>query len=331
MESANSNCTEFTLQICALFDASFCAKSTIIRGDTQKLLVFCLQNEPEKVYSFCTENVTARPDVTLSKEDTSLTEHAFAVCAYKESPYLEACICSLEKQTVSSPIVICTSTPCDFISEIAERHGLPLFVRDGESDIQADWNFAARQVDATWVTIAHQDDIYNEKYVESMMGKIRKSKNAIMAFSDYRPIIHGKISMDRNCRLRRILRSPMRWSLLAKNRFFKKRFLSMGNCISCPSVMYNKELIDGDIFTSKLRYSLDWDTFLKFSYRKERFVYVVKPLVYYRIHSEATSMKYINDNRRVDEDITMFRKFWPSFIVKIIMHFYVKAYQTYKD
>lgn len=261
----------------------------------------------------------------------NLVEHAFAVCAYKESEYLEACICSLEKQTVKSPIIICTSTPCDYIRDIAERHNLPYYVRDGASDIQDDWNFACRQADAKWVTVAHQDDLYNERYVELMLAKIHKYPESIMAFSDYRPILHGKISMDRNCRIRGILRFPMVIPLFAGIRFFKKRMLSLGNCISCPSVIYNKSKISGDIFTSDLKYSLDWDTFLKFAQCKGRFIYVRKPLTYYRIHPEATSMTFINNQKRIDEDITMFRKFWPMWIVRIIMHFYVKAYQTYSD
>ena len=38
-------------------------------------------------------------------------KHVFAVCAYKDSPYLEQCIRSLKAQTVPSHIIICTSTP----------------------------------------------------------------------------------------------------------------------------------------------------------------------------------------------------------------------------
>ena len=34
------------------------------------------------------------------------TNHTFAICAYKESPYLEECIQSLMNQTVKSDILI---------------------------------------------------------------------------------------------------------------------------------------------------------------------------------------------------------------------------------
>ena len=52
--------------------------------------------------------------------------HTFAICAYKESKYLEKCIESLEKQTVKSNIIMITSTPNDYIKNIAQKHNIPL-------------------------------------------------------------------------------------------------------------------------------------------------------------------------------------------------------------
>lgn len=68
--------------------------------------------------------------------------HTFAVCAYKDSPYLEECIRSLKRQSVQTNVILCTSTPSPYIEGIAEQYGIPVFVRDGKSDIQDDWNFA---------------------------------------------------------------------------------------------------------------------------------------------------------------------------------------------
>ena len=65
--------------------------------------------------------------------------HTFAVCAYKESPYLEKCIESLLSQTVKSNIMIATSTPNNYISSIAEKYELPLIVNPGEGGITQDW------------------------------------------------------------------------------------------------------------------------------------------------------------------------------------------------
>ncbi|MEG2349327.1 MAG: glycosyltransferase family A protein, partial [Hungatella sp.] len=68
--------------------------------------------------------------------------HSFAICAYGNSPYLEACIRSLKRQSIPTPIILCTSTPSSYIDRLADVYGIPVYVREGESDIQTDWNFA---------------------------------------------------------------------------------------------------------------------------------------------------------------------------------------------
>ena len=39
----------------------------------------------------------------------------------------------------------------------------------------------------------------------------------------------------------------------------------------------------------------------------------------------------IEDNRRSKDEIAMFRKMWPDWMVKILMHYYKKAYDAYGD
>ena len=48
--------------------------------------------------------------------------HTFVICAYKESPYLEACIQSLQAQTVPSRILMVTSTPNPWIEKLSLIH-----------------------------------------------------------------------------------------------------------------------------------------------------------------------------------------------------------------
>ena len=255
--------------------------------------------------------------------------HTFAVCAYKESEYLESCIKSLLRQTVKTDVIVCTSTPCDFIENMAKKYNLPYYVREGKSDIQDDWNFACDQATTEWVTVAHQDDVYSSHYVELVMAEAERYTDAILAFTDYRPLKNGKKVKDINCFFRHLFRMPLKSKWMAKTKFFKKASLSLGNTICCPAVTYNKAMIKDKIFTSDLKFSLDWDTFYKFANGEGRFLYIDKPLTYYRIHDGATTKEFILDHRRVTEDTIMFNKFWPKWVTKIIMKFYVIAYRTY--
>lgn len=67
--------------------------------------------------------------------------HTFVVCAYQKCKYLEECVKSLKNQTVLPSIIMVTSTDNDYIRNIASKYKIKLYVRDGESDIQDDWNF----------------------------------------------------------------------------------------------------------------------------------------------------------------------------------------------
>ncbi len=256
--------------------------------------------------------------------------HTFAICAYKESEYLEDCIKSVMAQTMKTKVIMATSTPCDYINNLADKYSIPLFVRDGKSDIRDDWNFAYNSADTKWVTIAHQDDMYNAKYAEELWNKVKDIDDAIAFVSDYMPIKNGEIGpRDINSKLRRILRSPIKNNKRAKSRFWKKWILSLGNSICCPAVTYNKAVLGESFFTSEFKFNIDWDTFLKFASIDGTFAYVDKPLTYYRVHDGATSKEFIVNHTRENDDIAMFRKFWPNWVVSIIMIFYKKAYNTY--
>ena len=248
--------------------------------------------------------------------------HAFCVCAYKESPYLEACIKSLLNQTIKSKIIICTSTPCSFIENIAIKYKLPLYIRDGESDIRDDWNFAYDCAEADYVTIAHQDDVYSKYYTECLISKLKEyedEKDIIMYITDYLPLKGEDKSRDINSKLRRILRMPLKNDILAGKAWVRKMTLAFGNSICCPTVTYHKKYLGKSIFTSDYKFNIDWDTFLMLSQKKGRFIYVDRPLLCYRVHDGATSKEFIDNHQRVDEDTRMFYQFWPHWIAKLIM------------
>lgn len=48
-----------------------------------------------------------------------------------------------------------------------------------------------------------------------------------------------------------------------------------------------------------------------------------------QVHEGATTKACIEDNRRTKDEMAMFEKMWPGWLVKILMHFYVKAYDEY--
>lgn len=256
--------------------------------------------------------------------------HTFVVCAYEKSPYLEICIKSLINQNKYSDIIMSTSTPNDYIKNLSSKYDLPLYIRKEKSDIVEDWNFAISCAKTKWVTVAHQDDVYNENYSFELIKSIEQKPNAIMAFTDYRPIKNGCITVDLNSVLRRFFRLPMKNRLFSRIKLFKRYCLAFGNSICCPTCAYNKELCQERVFQSKLKFACDWDTFVDLAGTKHSFLYIDKILAYYRIHKEATSMEWTKSLQRKEEELYIFKKFWPIWLIKIGYNLFKLSYKTYE-
>ena len=257
--------------------------------------------------------------------------HTFTICAYKESQYLEECVKSLMNQTVKSNIILATSTPNDFIKGICEKYNIPMYVNEGEKGITQDWNFAYRKAKTKYVTIAHQDDIYNEKYVENLYEYLKKVKKPLIFFTDYFEIRDGKICRtNKLLKVKRILLFPLRAKFTWSSRFIRRRVLSMGSAICCPSVTFVRNNLPDPVFDNHFRSNEDWEAWEKISKLKGSFVFCNKPLTYHRIHEESETSATINENGRAVEDLEMFKKFWPVPIAKLITKFYVTSEKSNK-
>lgn len=253
--------------------------------------------------------------------------HTFVVCAYKESPYLEECIKSVLNQTVKSNIIMSTSTPNEYIENLAKKYNLQLFVNTGKSGIGQDWNFGISNTKTDYVTVAHQDDIYKENYLEEIIKYLNKGKDFVIAFSDYREIKNNKeIDLTTNLKLKKILLSPLK--IFPKSTFIKRRVLSLGCSICCPSVTINTKIAGKQPYKTDLKCDLDWDTWYQMTKLKGNFLYISKELMDHRIHEDSETSNLIENNIRLEEDLIMFSKFWPKSIAKFLMKIYSKAIDT---
>lgn len=257
--------------------------------------------------------------------------HTFAICAYHDSPYLEACIRSLKGQSVPSDIILCTSTPSGYIDSLAEKYGIPVYVREGKSDIGDDWNFAYHTADAELVTIAHQDDLYQRDYGKLLLEAYERYPDMTLFTGGYTVVKDEKlVKFEKVEFVKRFLRIPLRFKSLCGLPAIKRSVLRFGNSICCPACTYNKRLLGEPLFDSPYRFALDWDTLWKLAGRKGRFICVERPVMYYRVHEEATTKGCIEDNTRAREETEMFAKMWPKPVVRFLMHFYKKAYEEYE-
>lgn len=250
-------------------------------------------------------------------------EHTFVICAYKESDYLEDCIKSLKKQTIKSDILMATSTPNEFIRDLAEKYQIPLFVNEGEKGIAGDWNFAYHQAATPYVTLAHQDDIYQKEYAARVRSMVEKCRTPLIFFCNYYELRGKKLVKDNSLlKVKRYLAFPLSLKAAGKSRMVRRRLLGLGNYICCPSVTYAKENLPKTLFKTGFRSNVDWEAWEEISRLDGSFLYDRAFLMAHRIHGGSETTAVIEETGRAGEDYEMLCRFWPKSIAGIIERAY---------
>lgn len=256
----------------------------------------------------------------------SSSDHTFVVCAYGKSQYLAECLRSLAQQSVKTNVIVSTSTPNDEIRRASEEFGYPLFVNEGEPGIAHDWNCAIEHCSTPLVTIAHQDDVYEPEYAESMLAKVNVSEQPLIYFTGYGELREsGKVTDNQLLNIKRLLLKPLESPARATSKLVRRRCLSLGSPICCPSVTYVLPNLNKPLFRKGFKSDLDWEAWEKFSRQDGSFVYDPRVLMWHRIHEGSETSALIKDDTRTKEDLAMLSKFWPTPIARLVNHFYAKG------
>ena len=274
--------------------------------------------------------------------------HSFAVCAYGESPYLEACLKSLKAQTVPSEILICTSTPNRHVEQLAEKYGIPLKVRDiqqegGVRGIGADWNYAFRSAGGEYVTLAHQDDIYEKHYTETVLREAERWPDMDLFTCSAVTVKNGRPERFPGAPeiVKTLLRIPLRFRSLAHLTWVKRLVFRFGNPVICPSVSYRKRTVEAMMrntapdgpgpFSETRKFILDWEFLFDLAAEGGRWICDETPRMFYRVHSGAATAECIKDHARESEEQEMFRKLWPRKAADLILKYYRRSYDAYQQ
>ena len=253
-------------------------------------------------------------------------DHTFVICAYKENPYLEDCILSVMNQTVLGTVKLSTSTPNEYIKKLAKKYKLPLAVNLGKGNVVENMNFAYSQADTPFVTLCHQDDYYEPAYLENILYAVNRKKKPIIVHTNYYENRNGeKVERNRLLNVKRVMNFPFQFELFQRSKWAKRRSLSIGNPICCPSVTFCKKAIQGSPFSEQYGNSFDWDAWVRMSALDGEFVYCPYKLVAHRIWSESVTSRSIENNLRNHEDYEIFCRFWPAPMAKLLLKVYSTA------
>ena len=191
--------------------------------------------------------------------------------------------------------------------------------------------FASNCVKADLVTIAHQDDLYEPTFLEETLKFIKDESDFIICFTDYNELKLGKIEKSNLLlRIKRFMNWPLSKKCMQKNKFIRRRSLSIGCAICCPTVTFNKKKAGLSVFDTVYINSCDYKTWCDLAELDGKFIYINKPLLTHRIYSESATSKNLGNNIRQKEDLEIFSRYWPKPIAKFINKVYALSEKSNK-
>lgn len=261
--------------------------------------------------------------------NTDTFNHTFVIPAYGQSPHLGECIESILRQSMGPPnILLGTSTPSLYLEEVASRYGLALHMNSRRSNIASDWNFVMQASDAHFLTVAHQDDVYDAEYLAAMAKLANNYPDFVLAFSDYREHTNaGPRDETINLKIKRLLcERAFQGSPSISSVREKRRLLNLGNPICCPSVMLNRLATPQFVFSESLKTNLDWDAWLRLADQPGDYLYCREKLLSKRVHPQSETSVTIASRVRQNEDRRMFERFWPAPVAMMLSTVYSLGY-----
>ena len=256
-------------------------------------------------------------------------EHVFAICAYGESPYLAACVASLEAQLAPSPILLCTATPSARLEQMAREHHLTYCVNRDAPNIAGDWNFAlaqAKAAGARYATLCHQDDLYLPDYGEGFRKAAERDPSLLIYFSDYGEQRREEtVTSSRLLKIKRLLLMPLRPRAAQTRVSCKRMALCLGDPICCPAVTFNLDRLPLPLFETGMSTNLDWQTWEKISRLPGRFAYDPAVRMLHRIHPGSTTSQVLGEGGRRSQDEVMYSKFWPRAVARLLTRLYAAS------
>lgn len=254
-------------------------------------------------------------------------DHSFIVLAYGDSPFLPGCLESLGTQTAGGRIVVATSTPSAYVADAARAAGVELMINPERAGIAADWNFALRQATTRYVTLAHQDDLYEPVFATRSLDLLRAHSEAVLCFTSYQEIDDdGRATHSKISRVKHLIEAVTLGRRETVSGRPLKAFLAFGNPLPCSSVTFDRERLSAFVFSDRYQSNLDWEAWLRLATAGAVFVRAPERLVGRRHNALTATSRLIASGARAAEDLELFRMVWPPALARAIATLYRASY-----
>lgn len=166
----------------------------------------------------------------------------------------------------------------------------------------------------------------NKEQSHGKVEDIEERRNAVAADKTFRIE-----TTNRNLVIKRLMNAFFKAPWGSTSIWWRRRILSLGCSICCPSVMFHKDKLLTGVFVDGFGSNVDWEAWEKLSKKKGAFIYVERCLMLHRIYQESTTSQCIQDQSRNEEDYNIFCRFWPTPIARLLTKLYKYGEKNNED
>ena len=172
--------------------------------------------------------------------------------------------------------------------------------------LAANFAHAAAIARTPYFCIAHQDDVYEPRYLARMVAVLDADPALALAHCSATAIdAKGNPIAAAAERFKRRLARRAAGATAAE----AFRLLLRGNFICCPSVLFRRDAFEAvGGFDTRLSFALDWDLWLRCARAGRRLGTVLEPLVRYRRHLGNATREATSSLRRFEEELAVLQR-----------------------
>jgi glycosyltransferase involved in cell wall biosynthesis len=234
-------------------------------------------------------------------------ECAVVVPAYGEPKYLEATLRSLISTQGDSVriLVLDDGSDSSFIQNLVKQFQPRIsYIRNPTNlGVSNNFNKGLRIANAKYVMLVGHDDLMSG-CMTSVVNKTQFLDRSFFAILTPAKTINsfGETTLSLSSFAKSVL-TPNNSGIISAKRFLVT--LLVGNWVFNPSIIWNTEDLESELFSDRYLFCMDWDLLLRLAYRNRTCVYSETEILMYRRHLESISMR--NLNGRYAEELEVLR------------------------
>jgi glycosyltransferase involved in cell wall biosynthesis len=240
---------------------------------------------------------------------------SFCIPFYSNKPLLEAALKSVLRQSLESweAIVIDDCGPEIGVEEMVNNFGdsrIKYLRNPRNLGLAGNWNRCLLEARAPLVTILHADDVLEPDYAKLMVFANAKYPSAAAYFCRTRIIdIVGKKIFSFPDFIK-LLIMPSRNTVMHLRGQDAVRNLLRGNFIFCPSLCYQRKMIQNELFSAEWKMVLDMDFVLRLLFQNHEIIGLPSVAYVYRRHGTSQTALLTQSFIRFEEEASLYDRIY---------------------